>query len=120
MIDLLESTPYFVNWEGQTITLDLFHKAHLERGRQRFEDEDFAGALRDFEALLTYPDNIGVGRSNKPMEATAQYLRGKTLQALGRLDEARSAWKEGAAGHKGSGEQNEHIELCKKALSMWR
>ena len=117
-IDLLESTPYFVNWEGQTITWDLFHKAHVERGRQRFEDEDFAGALHDFETSLTYPENIGVGRSNRPREASAQYWRGKALQALGRLDEARSAWKQGAAGHKGSGKQNENIELCKKALSM--
>jgi tetratricopeptide (TPR) repeat protein len=117
-IDLLESTPYFVNWEGQTITWDLFHKAHVERGRQRFESEDFAGALRDFEAALTYPENIGVGRSNKPPEAMAQYWRGKALSALGRADDARSAWKQGAAGHKGSGEQNEYIELCKKALSM--
>ena len=115
-IDLLESTPYFVNWEGQTITWDLFHKAHVERGRQRFGDEDFAGALHDFEASLTYPENIGVGRSNKPQEASAQYWRGKALQALGRIEEARSAWKEGAAGHKGSSEQNEHRELCKKAL----
>jgi tetratricopeptide (TPR) repeat protein len=117
-IDLLESTPYFVNWEGQTITWDLFHKAHVERGRQRYEKEDFAGALKDFEASLTYPENIGVGRSNKPREATAQYWRGKALQALGRIEEARSAWREGAVGHKGSSQQNEHIELCKKALSM--
>jgi tetratricopeptide (TPR) repeat protein len=117
-IDLLESTPYFVNWEGQTITWDIFHKAHLERGRQRFEKEDFTGALHDFEASLTYPKNIGVGRSNRPQEASAQYWRGKALQALGRLDEARLAWKEGAAGREGSNEQNEHIELCKKALSM--
>jgi len=117
-IDLLESTPYFVNWEGQTITWNLFHKAHVERGRQRFEDENFTGALRDFETSLTYPENIGVGRSNRPQEASAQYWRGKALQALGRNEEARSAWKEGAAGHRGRGEQNEHIELCKKALSM--
>jgi len=117
-IDLLESTPYFVNWEGQTVTWDLFHKAHVERGRQRFEDEDFAGALHDFEASLTYPENIGVGRSNRPQEASAQYWRGKALQALGHMEDARSAWEEGAAGHKGSGKQNEHIELCKKALSM--
>jgi tetratricopeptide (TPR) repeat protein len=118
VIDLLESTPYFVNWEGQTITWDMFHKAHLQRGRQRFEKEDYGGALHDFEASLTYPENIGVGRSNRPQEASAQYWRGKTLQALGRLDEARLAWKEGAAGHKGSRQQNENIELCKKALSM--
>ncbi|MHC4753362.1 MAG: hypothetical protein ACYTFW_26295 [Planctomycetota bacterium] len=117
-IDLLESTPYFVNWEGQTVTWDLFHKAHLERGRKRFENEDYEEALQDFEAALTYPENIGVGRSNKPQEASAQYWRGKALQALGRLGDARSAWKEGAAGYKGSDEQNKYREFCEKALSV--
>ena len=115
-IDLLESTPYFVNWEGQTVTWNIFHKAHVERGQQRFEEKDYAGALHDFEAALTYPENIGVGRSNKPREARAQYWRGKALDALGRRIEARSAWKEGAAGHEGSSEQNKYRELCKKAL----
>jgi len=116
-IDLLESTPYFVNWEGQTITWDLFNKAHLERGKGRFENENFEGALQDFEAALTYPENIGVGRSNRPPEAPAQYWRGKALQALGRLEDARSAWKEGAAGYARSGEQNKYRELCTEALS---
>ena len=97
-INLLESTPYFVNWEGQTITWDIFHRSHMKRGQNRFESKDFAGALKDFEAALTYPDNIGVGRSNRPQEAAAQYWKGKTLLALGRLEDARAAWKEGAAG----------------------
>jgi tetratricopeptide (TPR) repeat protein len=117
-IALLKSTPYFVNWEGQSVTWDIFHKAHVERGRQRFEEKDFAGALQDFEAALTYPENIGVGRSNRPQEASAQYGRGKALEALGRLEEARSAWAAGAAGHKGSGEQDKYRELCEQALSM--
>jgi len=117
-VDLLESTPYFVNWEGQTITWDLFNKAHLERGKGRFENKNFEGALQDFEAALTYPENIGVGRSNRPPEAPAQYWRGKALQALGRLEAARSAWKQGAAGYEGSEEQNKYRELCKEAFSM--
>ncbi len=116
-VDLLESTPYFVNWEGQTITWDLFHKAHLERGKRRFENKDIKGALHDFEAALTYPENIGVGRSNKPQEAQAQYWRGKALEALERLEDARLAWKEGADGYEGSKEQNKYRELCKKALT---
>jgi len=117
-VDLLESTPYFVNWEGQTITWDIFNKAHLERGKGRFENKNFEGALQDFEAALTYPENIGVGRSNRPPEAPAQYWRGKAFQALGRLEDARSAWKEGAAGRAGSGEQNKYRELCTEALSI--
>ncbi len=114
-INLLESTPYFVNWEGQTITWDLFHRAHMDRGRIRFDGQDFAGALQDFQAALTYPENIGVGRSNKPQEAAAQYWRGKALQALGRLEEAKAAWREGAAGVEGSEDQNKHRELCRQA-----
>jgi len=115
-IDLLESTPYFVNWEGQTITWDLFHKAHMERGQKRFEKKDFKGALEDFEAALTYPENIGVGRSNKPKEARAQYWKGKALEGLGRIEEACSAWNKGTAGPESSEEQNKYRELCKKAL----
>jgi len=116
-ISLLESTPYFVNWEGQSITWNLFHGAHMKRGQSRMEAKDFAGALKDFEAALTYPENIGVGRSNRPQEADAQYWRGKALQSLGRLDEAKAAWKEGAAGSGGGrGEQGKYRKLCEEAL----
>jgi len=115
-IDLLESTPYFVNWEGQDITWVLFNRAHLERGQQRFEQKQFKAALEDFEAALTYPENLGVGRTNQPQEAPAEYWRGKALEALGRLEEARSAWKKGASGHEGSDEQDKYRQLCKEAI----
>ncbi len=36
-VKLLESTPYFVNWEGQDVTWRIFNKAHVERGRERME-----------------------------------------------------------------------------------
>ncbi len=117
-IDLLESTPYFVNWEGQTITWDLFHRAHMDRGRVRFQEEDFRGALADFQAALTYPENIGVGRSNQPQEAAAQYWRGRSLQSLGQLEQAKAAWREGAAGTEGSEDQNRHRNLCREALQQ--
>ncbi len=72
--------------------------------------------MKDFEAALSYPENIGVGRSNKPQEAKAQYWRGKTLESLGRVDEAKAAWREGAVGVDGSDEQNKHRQLCRDAL----
>ena len=115
-IDLLESTPYFVNWEGQDITWVLFHQAHLKRGQRRFEGGELEAALEDFEAALTYPENLGVGRSNSPEEATAEYWKGKALEALGRLDEARSAWEKGAAGRQGSEEQDKYRALCRERL----
>ena len=72
--------------------------------------------MEDFTASVTYPKNIGVGRSNKPQEAEALYWKGQVLQELGRLEEARKAWNEGIANPEGSEKQNKYRELCKKAL----
>lgn len=115
-VKLLESTPYFVNWEGQDVTWRLFNKAHVGRGREYFEKKDLAAALKDFEAALTYPANLNVGRPDKPEEAQAQYWRGKTLEALGRLADARAAWQAGAAGKGKSEAEKESRKLCQEAL----
>jgi tetratricopeptide (TPR) repeat protein len=100
-IKLLDSTPYFVNWEGGDETWRLFNRSHIERGRQLLEKGDAKAALADFDAALTYPVNLNVGRSDKPEEAQAQYWRGKALTALGKVEEARAAWKAGAEGYDG-------------------
>ena len=117
-IKLLESTPYFVNWEGQDVTWRLFNRAHIERGRQRLQQGDAAAALADFEAALTYPANLNVGRSNKPEEAPAQFWRGRALAALGRMEDARAAWQAGDSGVDVAGEQNEYRQKCREALSV--
>ena len=123
VIELLESTPYFVNWEGSDVVWRIFNKAHMQRGQQRFDSNDFEGALADFDAALTYPDNLGVGvdsRENTP----AYYWKGKALEALGRLEEARCAWQKGAEAPQGrhrrhgSKEQDTHRQLCSLALVM--
>ncbi len=117
-LEVLRSTPYFVNWEGQTITWDLFHRAHVGRGRERLEAGDPQAALEDFEAALTYPDNLGVGRSHEPEEAYAQYYQGRALQSLGRDDEARAAYQAGAAGPEDSENKlhGEYRAKCVEAL----
>jgi tetratricopeptide (TPR) repeat protein len=113
---LLASTPYFVNWEGQDLPWRLFNTAHIERGKRRLELKEFGGALEDFEAALTYPVNLNVGRPDKPEEAPAQYWRGKALAALGRNQDARAAWQEGVNGCEGSSVQNEYRHRCREAL----
>ena len=77
---------------------------------------DAAGALADFEAALTYPTNLNVGRSDKPIEAPAQYWRGQALKTLNRTEEARAAWQAGADGADVEGWQNEYREKCRAAL----
>jgi len=115
-IKFLESTPYFVNWEGQDVTWRLFNRSHIERGRRRLDQGNAAGALADFEAALTYPANLNVGRKDKPEEAPAQYWRGKALAALNRPDEARAAWKAGADGADVPGPQNDYRQKCRESL----
>ncbi|MHB1037891.1 MAG: DUF5107 domain-containing protein [Pirellulales bacterium] len=115
-VKLLESIPYLVNWEGQDLSWRLFNTAHIERGKQRLEKRELAAALADFEAALTYPANLNVGRSAQPQEAPAQYWRGKALAALGRQQDARAAWQAGAEGREGSAAQNEYRKRCREAL----
>ena len=39
-------------WFSNTITWDLFNRAHIKRGQQRYEKDDYEGALQDFEVFL--------------------------------------------------------------------
>ena len=115
-IDIMQNTPYFVNWEGSSVTWNIFNKALVRRGTQSFEQNDFSAALKDFRAAVTYPENIGVGRPNNPQLAKEYYFIGKCLEALGKQKEALQAWQKGAEGRRGSEKQNKYRELCRKAL----
>jgi tetratricopeptide (TPR) repeat protein len=115
-IELLAATPYFVNWEGSSVTRDIFVKAHLERGQVRFARDDFAAALKDFNAALTYPENLGVGKTNTPEDAAALYWKGKALHAVGQIDAARAAWQAAADSPAGSDRQNHYRKLARETL----
>ena len=54
--------------------------------------------MAEFDLSLTYPANLNVGRSERPQEPLSHYWRGRALEALHRLAEARAAWQTGAAG----------------------
>lgn len=114
-IDLLASA-YFSNWEGRTMSHHVFVRAHLERGKQRMENQKFAEALEDFSAALTYPDFLGVGRPAEPAEAEALFWKGKALAALGRTEDARAAWTQGTQSLNSSRNERRFIEQCQEAL----
>ncbi len=114
-VQLLESTT-FSNREGDTGTHRVFYEAHLGRGVARYEQDDHAGALADFEAAITYPVNLNVGRPHRPREAYAQYWRGFALEALGRVEGAAEAWAECAAAQPLDDEQIEYAELCRERV----
>jgi tetratricopeptide (TPR) repeat protein len=92
-VKLLMSTPYFVNWEGSSITWDIFNQSQIRKGIELFDQKKYKDALTHFEAALTYPENLGVGKSSGTAEAEAWFWKGKTLIALGKPSEAVQAWQ---------------------------
>jgi tetratricopeptide (TPR) repeat protein len=110
--NLLISTPYFVNWEGSTITWDIFNQAHIGKGADLFNQKKYKEALVQFEAALTFPENLGVGRSVRTEEAAAWFWKGKVLLAMGRSKEATAAWQNGSGTADGSVKQKEFKRMC--------
>lgn len=111
-VNLLSSVPYFVNWEGSSITWDIFNMANVKKGILLFEKGEFKWALKAFEKALSFPDNLGVGQSLRTEEAMAWFWKGKTLLAMKKIKEALNAWKSGAESFQGSEMQNSYIKLC--------
>lgn len=114
-IALLDQS-FFSNWENNSQSWRVWTLAHMERGKKLLEAGDAEAALVDFEAAMTYPENLGVGRAANPEEAETLYWKGKALAALGRDEDAKAAWKQGAAGREGSETQNEHVKRCAEAV----
>jgi tetratricopeptide (TPR) repeat protein len=83
-IKLLMSTPYFVNWEGSSITWNIFSQSHIRKGIELFNQKKYKDALTHFEAALTFPENLGVGKSSRNQGAEALSWKNKTLTALGK------------------------------------
>ena len=111
-IDLLSSVSYFVNWEGSSITWNIFNMANVKKGILLYEQDNYGSALEAFEKALTFPENLGVGQSHRTEEAMAWFWKGKTLLIMGDNEEAMIAWKAGASSINGSERQNRYINLC--------
>jgi tetratricopeptide (TPR) repeat protein len=102
---------FFSNWENRTVSRNIFARAHLERGKARLQAGDVENALADFDAALSYPDNLGVGRPAHPAEAEPFFWKGEALAALHRSDEAKAAWRQGAESH-----PEEYRQRCREKL----
>lgn len=83
-------------WEGAREAHDLFEEAHLALGDAHLQAGHAAEALAEFNRALEYPANLATGRLENAREAHIHFRRGQALAALGRLDEARAAWRQAA------------------------
>jgi tetratricopeptide (TPR) repeat protein len=111
-IEVLVTMPYSVNWEGSSLNWDVFNRANVKKGIALYEKGSYSSALKAFEKGLTFPENLGVGRSSRTEEAETWFWIGKALLATGHGKEAQNAWKAGSSTSLGSETQNHYIKLC--------
>ena len=94
-VDVLTAMQYDP-YEGERGTRPTYYAAYVGRGLMRYEQGDLEGALNDLEAALTYPRNIGVGRSHYAQDSQASYWAGVVAAERGEADKARRHWENGA------------------------
>ena len=124
----LLSTERFSNWEGSSKPRDVFVSALMARGKAAFDAGQTESALADFQAALEYPENLGVGVRYARTDAEVQFWLGRALATLGRYDEARAAWQNGASQHTSKAKplpmisvpagQDEYAQRCQTALDL--
>jgi tetratricopeptide (TPR) repeat protein len=91
---------HFHLWEGgaRFNVQDAWTDAHLLRGHRKMKAKDYAGALKDYQAAIQYPENIEVTRGYRGSRAPEVfYFAGLALETLGRGEEAKKAWRDSAS-----------------------
>lgn len=96
-LDLLRRRHFHV-WEGGGDIHDVYISALLLRGQRHFQHQRYREALQDFAAALEYPENLEVGRPERPVrEAEIYYHLGSAEEALGDAAKARALYKQAVA-----------------------
>jgi hypothetical protein len=78
----------FSLYEGKRVTIDLFINANIKLGEMAFRRRNVAKALKYFQAALSYPWNLGVGRSVGCVDMKTKYWICRTLIANKEKDKA--------------------------------
>jgi len=108
---------HFHVWEGGGDIHDVYINAHLLRGRQRFNDKRYKEALEDFAAALEYPENLEVGRPERPArEAEIFYHLGTAHEALGDAVQAGAYFEKTVAGKSDRAESRYFLGLAMRKL----
>lgn len=96
-IDILDNRHFHV-WEGGRAVHDIFVDAHLLRGIQLRDAQQYDDAIEDFEIAQTYPANLEVGRVvGGGQNAKVFYFLGTTLERKGDKTAAAQAYQISAA-----------------------
>ena len=104
-------------WEGGEGLLAPFVDALLLRGLKKMEAKDFAGAKKDFETALTYPENLQAGRpGDAGTEPKVRYYLAQCLKAQGDGKGCRAELQNALKGWVSPGEMNFYRVLALREL----
>ncbi len=84
-------------WEGRGEIHDIYVDAHIARGEEYFRERKYRQALKDFQAALLYPKNLGVGpprSGGRPPQV--YYFIGTAHEALGDQFKAQEYYEKSA------------------------
>jgi tetratricopeptide (TPR) repeat protein len=111
-IDLLAGHTFNI-WEGGTRfnTADSWIDAHLARGQQRLQAQQFREALADFEAALKFPASLRAF-DNGARTAEISWWTGCAHEALGDMAQATTAWNRAASATFTPGRRNSDVEAA--------
>ena len=84
-------------WEGERGVSEVYLAARLAQGRRALAAGKAATALVSFREALAVPPNIEVGQASGAQLAAAHHHVGLALEALGKKDEAATAFRESAS-----------------------
>jgi tetratricopeptide (TPR) repeat protein len=105
-LDLLRGHHFHI-WEGGGQIHGLWVEANLLRGRQDLDGNRPAEALKDFEAALTYPENLEAAPPSRGAgSAKIFYLLGLANEFLGRKNAASGFYEKAASPKPGWSEQS--------------
>lgn len=114
-IELMLADSY-TNWEGQFSLNAIWASLHVGLGEKLLRGGRAQEALKKFQLALEAPKSLGAGQMVDAPAAEEYYWIGKAHEALGRMDEARTAWKRASEEQKKGDERNKKFARAAEDL----
>ncbi len=103
-LEILENEE-FIPLEMDQSFHDLYVRALMKRAEENLSMGNLDKAIQDYQLMLQYPKNLGVGRPTKRTQAKIYYLLGLAYEKAGKYPEAIESWQDASSEHHLSGEE---------------
>ena len=92
-LNLINNRHFYV-WEGGVTIHGAYVNSHLLRGMNHFKAKQYNEALKDYQAALEYPKNLGMAKPYRGgRDCQVYYFIATAYEALGDTEKAREAYE---------------------------